>query len=208
MREKVYCVMQSEYFDDGSYLDKIFKDESKAEKYCDIQNQIEPNYNFYVLEREYFDEDFNENVEVKNYYNYVLFFEEEELEENDTSNTEPEKQMYTYDNYVILYEESLDAYSTEGYMKAKEIAINERNKLLGHPYNTDLKYKVINKIEKYLPYDTTVCPICGGKIKHPCTGEVTLEQLEEDMKTCQLIEVVDENNTLLGYHAICKHGGE
>ena len=58
---------------------------------------------------------------------------------------------------------------------------------------------------KYLPYDTKICPFCGGRIKHPYTGVVTDEQLEEDMETCQLIEVVDENNFTLGYNAICKN---
>lgn len=56
----------------------------------------------------------------------------------------------------------------------------------------------------YLPYDTKVCPHCGGKIKHPYTGEVTSEQIDEDMNTCLLIEVIDESDSTLGYEAICK----
>ena len=59
--------------------------------------------------------------------------------------------------------------------------------------------------EIYLPYDTKVCPRCGGKIKHPYTGEVTSEQIDEDINTCLLMEVIDENDNTLGYEAICKH---
>ncbi len=57
---------------------------------------------------------------------------------------------------------------------------------------------------EYLPYDTKVCPHCGGKIKHPYTGEVTSEQIDEDINTCLLIEVIDEYDNTLGYEAICK----
>jgi len=56
----------------------------------------------------------------------------------------------------------------------------------------------------YIPYNTKVCPVCGGRIKHPYTGRVTSKQLEEDENTCQLIECVDEGGGCLGYHAICR----
>lgn len=58
---------------------------------------------------------------------------------------------------------------------------------------------------EYLQYNTTVCPVCGGKIKHPYTGNVTSEQIGEDLTTCQLIEVCDESGGSLGYHAICRN---
>ena len=50
-----------------------------------------------------------------------------------------------------------------------------------------------------------ICPVCGGKIKHPRTGEVTSEQLEEDMNCCQWMEVCDEGDGCLGYTPICRH---
>lgn len=49
----------------------------------------------------------------------------------------------------------------------------------------------------------TECPICGGRIKHPYTGNVTSEQLEEDMSTCLWMEVTDESRSCLGYRPIC-----
>lgn len=56
-------------------------------------------------------------------------------------------------------------------------------------------------------YDGTgsVCPICGGRIKHPYTGLISVEQIEEDSKCCQWIEVVDETRSCLGFRPICKN---
>lgn len=51
-----------------------------------------------------------------------------------------------------------------------------------------------------------ICPICGGKIKHPYTGSVSIEQIEEDILTCIWMEVVDEGDSCLGYTPICKNG--
>ena len=50
-----------------------------------------------------------------------------------------------------------------------------------------------------------ICPVCGGRIKHPYTGEVTSEQLEEDMNCCQWMEVCDEGDGCLGYTPICRN---
>lgn len=54
----------------------------------------------------------------------------------------------------------------------------------------------------------TECPICGGKIKHQYTGNVTMEQLDEDLHTCLWIEVTDESRGCLGYHPICRASWE
>ena len=50
----------------------------------------------------------------------------------------------------------------------------------------------------------TECPICGGRIKHQYTGNVTSEQLEEDMNTCLWMEVTDESRSCLGFRPICR----
>ena len=56
----------------------------------------------------------------------------------------------------------------------------------------------------YYQYNVTTCPVCGGRIKHPYTGMVTSEQLDEDFETCLWMEVVDEGRGTLGYTPICK----
>ena len=58
-------------------------------------------------------------------------------------------------------------------------------------------------MEVYYTGNGDICPVCGGKIKHPYTGEVTSEQLEEDMNCCQWMEVCDEGDGCLGYTPIC-----
>ena len=54
----------------------------------------------------------------------------------------------------------------------------------------------------------TKCPICGGRIKHQYTGNVTSEQLEEDFNTCLWMEVTDESRACLGFTPICKASWE
>ena len=60
-------------------------------------------------------------------------------------------------------------------------------------------------MEVYYTGNGDICPVCGGRIKHPCTGEVTSEQIEEDMNCCQWMEVCDEGDGCLGYTPICRN---
>lgn len=60
-------------------------------------------------------------------------------------------------------------------------------------------------MEVYYTGNGEICPVCGGKIKHPYIGEVTSEQLEEDMNCCQWMEVCDEGDGCLGYTPICRN---
>ena len=60
-------------------------------------------------------------------------------------------------------------------------------------------------MEVYYTGNGDICPVCGGRIKHPYTGEVTSEQLEEDMNCCQWMEVCDEGDGCLGYTPICRN---
>lgn len=60
----------------------------------------------------------------------------------------------------------------------------------------------------YHDYYQTTCPVCGGKIKHPYTGSITSEQLEEDSNTCLWMEVVDEGRGTIGYRPLCRYINE
>lgn len=60
-------------------------------------------------------------------------------------------------------------------------------------------------MEVYYTGNGDICPVCGGKIKHPYTGEITSEQLEEDMNCCQWMEVCNEGDGCLGYTPICRN---
>lgn len=57
----------------------------------------------------------------------------------------------------------------------------------------------------YYSYDCKICPICGGKIKHPYTGSVSSEQLDEDFTTCLWIECVDEGGGTIGFKPMCRN---
>ena len=60
----------------------------------------------------------------------------------------------------------------------------------------------------YHDFYQTTCPICGGKIKHPYTGSVTSEQLEEDNNCCLWVEVIDESDSTVGYRPVCRYVNE
>ena len=60
-------------------------------------------------------------------------------------------------------------------------------------------------MEVYYTGNGDICPVCGFIIKHPYTGEVTSEQIEEDMNCCQWMEVCDEGDGCLGYTPICRN---
>ena len=60
-------------------------------------------------------------------------------------------------------------------------------------------------MEVYYTGNGDICPVCGGKIKHPYTGVVTSEQSEEDMNCCLWMEVCDEGDGCLGYTPICRN---
>lgn len=60
-------------------------------------------------------------------------------------------------------------------------------------------------MEVYYTGNGDICPVCGFIIKHPYTGEVTSEQIEEDMNCCQWMEVCDESDGCLGYTPICRN---
>lgn len=64
------------------------------------------------------------------------------------------------------------------------------------PYESDMIYDCDS---------WSFCPICGGAIKHPYTGHVTMEQLDEDMNSCIWMEVQDEYDYTLGFKPICKN---
>lgn len=60
-------------------------------------------------------------------------------------------------------------------------------------------------MEVYYTGNGDICPVCGFIIKHPYTGEVTSEQIEEDMNCCQWMEVCDEGDGCLGYTPNCRN---
>lgn len=127
----IYCVMCSEDFGEGSYLTAVFKNKKKAEKYVEIQNELEQDngYNYYINEKEFYDKEVSMKTKVASYYNYYINLDEEfclkECDESNKSWEGTEKQRYTCKNYVEVSETCVSGYSVESYEKAREIALNE-----------------------------------------------------------------------------------
>ena len=65
--------------------------------------------------------------------------------------------------------------------------------------------KVPYEQEYYYSGCEEICPVCGGRIKHPYTGAVSSEQLDEDSECCLWMEVCDEGDGCLGYTPICRN---
>ncbi len=138
----IYCVMCSEDFGEGSYLTAVFKNKKKAEKYIEIQNELEQDngYNYYINEKEFYDKEVSMKTKVASYYNYYINLDEEfclkECDENNESWEGTEKQRYTCKNYVEVSETCVSGWSVESYEKAREIALNE------YYIINDMKHKV------------------------------------------------------------------
>lgn len=59
--------------------------------------------------------------------------------------------------------------------------------------------------ETYYDGSGSICPLCGGKIKHQHTGSITPEQMEEDSSSCLWMECIDEGRSTIGYTPICRN---
>ena len=142
----IYCVMCSEEWGDGSSLSAVFKSKEKAEKYCEIQNQLEEGYSYWISEKEFYDKHVSMKTKIGRYYNYYIDFDVLELpddltafikecDEHNESWELTENQKYSYKNYVEITETCINGWSTVSYEKAREIALNEFYRM------TDRKHK-------------------------------------------------------------------
>jgi hypothetical protein len=55
----------------------------------------------------------------------------------------------------------------------------------------------------YFDGESSICPICNGKIIHPHSGELTDAEIFENETNCHWIEVVDEGRSTIGYTPNC-----
>ena len=145
MSEYCYLVHQTEDFGEMHIILAMFRDRRKAEKYCELQEQLDDNYyNFYVTKETFKDDSFDMNTKVSSYYFYMYEFDEsfdlEELDEDNESFMSPEKQIYSYDNYVQVSKDSVIGYSTQNYETAREITLHYFKK-----GETSIKYEIIDR---------------------------------------------------------------
>lgn len=75
-QEVVYIVMASEEFDEGSYVADVFSEKKHAQKYIDIQNELDDSYAYYMTEC-VIKSDYNMNASVRGYYSYYVSKEDD-----------------------------------------------------------------------------------------------------------------------------------
>ena len=181
-------------FEGGGTIDKIFKDPEIAIKYCNRKNQLEreSGYYFYPEAQNYSDEEVDLESPIVECYGYTCELGCENPEE-DYCNYPDETyiKMFDGDIFIDMDDTTYTVYSKNSFEEAKQKALEiwENGCELENGYYDGYGKK---------------CPICGGKIKHPYTGSVTSEQIEEDFNSCIWVECIDEGRSTIGYHPHCR----
>ena len=197
----VYIIMcGDDYGEGGGTIDKVFKDPEVAIKYCNRKNELEKDscYYFYPTCENFSDDIVDNESPLIQYYSFTCELGVENPEDAYFNYPEEtELKIYKGDVYVEEhgFNTSYTVYSINSFEEAKEEAL----KIWKYGFEIQTEYG-----NKYWDGYGKVCPICGNKIKHPYTGEVTIEQIEEDSNCCMWSEVIDEGRSTLGYLPQCR----
>jgi hypothetical protein len=117
---KIYLVAGGEYSD--YHIAAAFKDREKAEFYVELQNKLDSFCDYYVDERELYDEIVTMNEKVVTYYNVSIYTTTGELD-HEWDNQE----IYTKD--VIIEKEEhypcIRVSSTKSFEHARKVAIEQ-----------------------------------------------------------------------------------
>lgn len=194
----VYIIMCGDdcAFEGGGTIDKIFKDPEVALKYCNRQNELEKDssYYFYPEAQNYSDDEVDTKSPIVEYYSYLCDLKCDNPEEA-YINYPDEKttKIYKGDLYIDAdnYDTCYTVYSINSFEEAKDKALQ----IWKNGFKLD---------DTHWDGFGKVCPICGGKIIHPYTGEVTSEQLDEESNCCIWMECIDEGRSTTGYVPCCR----
>lgn len=143
-----YLVHQSEDYGENHVILAVFRDKQKAEKYCHTQVQLNPYDYIRVEEKQYEDELFDINTRVAEYYSYFIELDEpfdlKKIREENSSWESTDSQIYTYDNYVDLTDDSISCYSVKSYRRAERIAL-DYYRVLTEGKKKKFDYKIIDR---------------------------------------------------------------
>jgi len=181
-------------FEGGGTIDKIFMNPEVAIKYCNRKNELEKEsgYYFYPEAQNYSDEDVDLITPIVECYGYTCSQDCEDPEEEWVNDPEEKYiKMFDGDIFVDMDDLTYTVYSKNSFEEAKQKAL-------------DIWEKGCKLENGYYDGFGKVCPICGGRIKHPYTGAVTTEQIEEDSNCCIWVECIDEGRSTIGYHPCCR----
>ena len=119
--KKVYVVRYGSYSDQG--IAGVFSTEEKAEKFCEIKNQLTEDIfytPFWIDEYELDKKEYKKDVKLVTYYHAWIDTEDGELYEDDN-----ETAIYSKDVIVEIGDCYVDVKSVKGLEHAKKVAIEK-----------------------------------------------------------------------------------
>ena len=132
---KVYIVRYGEYSDQG--IAGVFSTEEKAQKYCDINNELEDYEDYWIDDYELDEDELPSDTKVVTYYgctvylNDSLYNKKGDLEFEDME----EKRIYTKDVEVKIQDDAefwnyIEVWSVKGTEHAKKVALDKYYEIL------------------------------------------------------------------------------
>ena len=133
---KVYIVRYGEYSDQG--IAGVFSTEEKAQKYCDIQNELKDYEDYWIDERELDKDVLPNDTKVVTYYGCTVYLNDSLYIKKGAIDTEDmeEKRIYTKDVEVEVQTgedkvyEYIEVWSAKGTEHAKKVALDKYYEIL------------------------------------------------------------------------------
>ena len=133
---KVYVVRYGEYSDQG--ISGVFSTKEKAQKYCDIQNELKDYEDYWIDERELDKDVLPNDTKVVTYYGCTVYLNDSLYIKKGAIDTEDmeEKRIYIKDVEVEVQTgedkayEYIEVWSVKGTEHAKKVALDEYYKYI------------------------------------------------------------------------------
>ena len=140
---KVYIVRYGEYSDQG--IAGVFSTEEKAQKYCDINNEIEDYEDYWIDDYELDEDELSADAKVVTYYGCTIYLEDcigmdgiryyhkkgdmdfEDMEEKRIYTKDVDIRVQTGDDLVY---ECIEVWSAKGKEHAKKVALDKYYEIL------------------------------------------------------------------------------
>ena len=140
---KVYIVRYGEYSDQG--IAGVFSTKEKAQKYCDVHNEIEDYEDYWINDYELDGDELSEDTKVVTYYGCIIYLNNRISSDGtryyhkkgdiDSEDME-EKRIYTKDVEIKVFsgvdwlQEYIEVWSVKGKEHAKKVALDKYYEIL------------------------------------------------------------------------------
>ena len=133
---RVYIVRYGEYSDQG--IAGVFSTEEKAQKYCDIQNELKSYEDYWIDDRELDEDELPSDTKVVTYYGCTVYLNDslynkkgdlefENMEEKRIYTKDVEVEVQTGEDKVYEY---IQVWSVKGTEHAKKVALDKYYEIL------------------------------------------------------------------------------